>query len=112
MGCLPNFTKDGYFIIKDLITDTASYPYAITNIDQSILIGLKSEEDTEIFIPKSFRVKGNIFDKADADKLYEINYIFSKTDKDGLYDNVLYQDQTNLQSLDKNIVEKINLSVC
>ena len=112
LGCLPNFTKEGYFIIKDLITDTASYPYAITNIDQSILIGLKSEEDTEIFIPKSFRVKGNIFDKADADKLYEINYIFSKTDKDGLYDNVLYQDQTNLQSLDKNIVEKINLSVC
>lgn len=31
LGCLINFIHEGYFIIKDLVTDTATYPYAITN---------------------------------------------------------------------------------
>lgn len=36
-----------YFVIKDLVTEHDTYPYAITNIDQSILLGLKSEEIEE-----------------------------------------------------------------
>ena len=55
---LPKFITEGYFIIKDLITETAVYPFAITNIEQSILVGLKEEENSGIYIPKSFRVKG------------------------------------------------------
>ena len=38
---LDKFVTEGYFVIKDLVTDTYIYPYAITNIDQSVLIGLK-----------------------------------------------------------------------
>lgn len=111
LSCLPNFVSEGYFVIKDLVTDTATYPYAITNIDQSVLIGLKTEEEGEIYIPKSFRVKGKIFDKADDDKLFEINCILSKTDKEGLYDNVLYRDDTHFELLDKKITSKIDRKI-
>ena len=75
---LPKFTYEGYFVIKDLVTETEIYPYAITNTEQSVLIGLKKEECKDIYIPKSFRVRGNIFDKAENDKLFEINCILSK----------------------------------
>lgn len=105
---LPDFIKEGYFVIKDLKTETASYPYAITNIDQSILRGLKSEEGKEIYIPQSFRVKGKIFDKADDDKIFEINCILSKTDKEGLYNQVLYQDFTDWGKISKEIISKID----
>ena len=108
---LPHFIKEGYFVIKDLITETATYPYAITNIEQSILIGLKEEEGDGIYIPKSFRVKGNIFDKADADKMYEVNCILSKTDKSGLYNNVLYKDKVGFGNLEKSIVGKIDNNI-
>ena len=109
LSSLPNFIKEGYFVIKDLVTETATYPYAITNIDQSILIGLKEEESGEIFIPKSFRVKGKVFDKANVDKIFEINCILSKRDKNGLYDNVLYKDEVKIEGLGTNILEKIDL---
>lgn len=105
---LPDFTREGYFVIKDLETDTAKYPYAITNIDQSVLIGLKEEEDTDIYIPKSFRVKGKIFDKADDDKLFEINCIMSKTDKSALYNNILYCENIDFDSMKPEIIAKID----
>lgn len=108
LSSLPNFISEGYFVVKDLVTDTAKYPYAITNIEQSVLIGLKTEEDDEIYIPKSFRVKGKAFDKADDDKLFEINYILSKMDKESLYDTILYHDDTKFETLDKNIVSMIS----
>ena len=107
LSCLPQFVNEGYFVVKDLATDTVVYPYAITNIDQSVLIGLKMEEETEIYIPKSFRVKGNIFDKTTDDKLFEIHYILSKTDKSGLYDTVLYNEKDGLGLLDLDILAKI-----
>lgn len=109
---LPNFVKEGYFIIQDLITDTAKYPYVITNIDQSILMGLKMEDGTDdIYIPKSFRVNGKIFEKAEKDKIFEINYILSKTDKERKYNTILYKDNTKLEELDKIILDKIDLSI-
>ena len=109
---MPNFVKEGYFIIQDLITDTAKYPYAITNIDQSILMGLKMEDGTDdIYIPKSFRVNGKIFEKAEKDKIFEINYILSKTDKERKYNTILYKDNTKLEELDKIILDKIDLSI-
>lgn len=111
LSCLPDFIKEGYFVIKDLVTDTASYPYAITNIERSILIGLKSEEKTQIYIPKSFRIKGNIFDKAENDKLFEINCILCKKDKYGLYDTVLYQEHVDWKLINQNIISKIDASI-
>lgn len=90
---IDKFITEGYFIIKDLETETDIYPYAITNIDQSILVGLKSEENGDIYIPKSLRVKGNIFNKTTNDKLFDIHYIFSKTDKQGLYNKLLYSEK-------------------
>lgn len=108
LSCLPNFISEGYFVIKDLLAETATYLYAITNIEQSVLIGLKKEENEEIYIPKSFRVKGNILDGADNDKLFEINCILSKIDKEGLYDNVLYKDKVCLGEMDNSILCKIN----
>lgn len=101
---LPKFTYKGYFVIKDLVTETEIYPYAITNTEQSVLIGLKKEECKDIYIPKSFRVRGNIFDKAENDKLFEINCILSKKDKEGLYNNVLYKDNVIFETLNENIL--------
>lgn len=103
---LEKFASEGYFIIKDFVTATATYPYAITNIDQSILIGLKAEEAEEMYIPMSFRIGGNIFDKAEEDKIYEIQHILSKRDKEGLYDTLLYTSH-GLQSLNDQIREKV-----
>lgn len=111
LSALGKFISEGYFVIKDLVTDTVVYPYAITNIDQSVLIGLKTEETEEIYIPKSFRVKGNIFDKTSDDKLFEIQYILSKTDKAGLYDTVLYKEKKGFNDLTDKIKEKISSEV-
>jgi len=106
---LPDFISEGYFIIEDLITDTAKYPYAITNIEQSVLMGLKVEDDIgSIYIPKSFRVKGKIFDKAERNKIYEINWILSKNDRNGNYDTIQYRDNTKLEEVDKDILAKID----
>lgn len=33
---LEKFVQEGYFVIKDLKTATVTYPYAITNIEQSV----------------------------------------------------------------------------
>ena len=106
---LDKFISEGYFIVKDLVTPTATYPYAITNIDRSILIGLKEEEtEVEIYIPKSFRVKGDIINKSDSSNIFEIQAILCKTDKLGLYDNILYQEKNILHSLDEQIKSKIH----
>lgn len=111
LSVLEKFVQEGYFVIKDLKTATVTYPYAITNIDQSVLIGLKTEEKDEIYIPKSFRVKGNIFDKTSDDNLFEIHYILSKTDKNSLYDTVLYKEKDNFNELDSDILAKIDHSI-
>lgn len=106
---LEKFIKEGYFVVKDLKTATVLYPYTITNIDQSVLLGLKEETNKEIHIPKSFRVKGNIFEKAENKNLYEINFICSKTDYQGLYDTVLYKEK-DWETLPREILDKIDLS--
>ena len=36
--------------------------------------------------------------------MFEINCILSKKDKEGLYDNVLYKDNVRLETLDENIL--------
>lgn len=82
-----------------MVTDTCTYLYAITNISQSILIGLKNEEDTgEIYVPKSLRIKGNIFNKTTDDNLFELQYILGKTDIEANYDTILYQEIDELPS--------------
>lgn len=105
---LGKFIVEGYFVIKDLVTNTCVYPYAITNIDQSVLIGLKEEDGGEVYVPKSFRVKGNIFNKTTDENLFEIQYILSKTDVGAKYDTVLYAKEGNYNSLDRKIKEKID----
>lgn len=105
---LEKFVKEGFFVIKDLVTDTCTYPYAITNIDQSVLMGLKSEVDTgEIYVPKSLRIKGNIFNKAKDGNIFEIKYILSKTDIQAQYDTILYQEDGELDKLGDDIKNKI-----
>ena len=91
---LPSFTTEGCFIISDLKTATVTYPYAITNTDQSLLLGLRAEGGN-VYVPKSFRVKGNILDKAEKEKLFAVQYIFSKTDWKGPYDILLYRDKNS-----------------
>jgi hypothetical protein len=106
---LDKFISEGYFVIKDLVTDTYTYPYAITNIEQSVLIGLKSEDEVNvIYIPKSYRIKGNMFDKTTNEKLFEIHMILSKTDIKAKYDNVLYQEKVKISELPESIQEKID----
>ncbi|MDE7200328.1 MAG: hypothetical protein K2O91_00110 [Lachnospiraceae bacterium] len=105
---LGNFVSEGYFIIKDFATDTCIYPYAITNIDQSVLIGLKQEEIEEIYVPKSFRVKGNIFDKSTSENIFEIQYILCKIDMEEKYDTILYGEESNFNDLDESIKERID----
>lgn len=113
---LKNFVNSGYFVVRDLETESEIYPYTITDIDRSVLIALKEEEiEHEIYIPKSFRVKGNIFGKADNDKMHEINFILSKNDDAGLYNTILYQEkefstlpEEILIMIDKNIIENAN----
>ena len=111
---LESFLHEGYFVIKDLETETAFYPYAITNIDQSLLLGLdrdKRNVDREIYIPQSLRVKGNIFNKSQEDKIFEINSIFSKTDFEAPYGIVLYKDKMNFNQLDDFIKGKIKMEL-
>lgn len=106
---LEKFVTDGFFVIKDLITDTCTYPYAITNIDLSVLVGLKSEEETgKIYVPKSLRIKGNIFNKTTDDRIFEIQYILSKTDIRNKYDTILYHEDDNLDKLKDDIKNKID----
>ncbi len=105
---LGKFIVEGYFVIKDLVTDTCVYPYAITNIDKSVLIGLKEESDDEIYVPRSFRVKGNIFNKTTDKNLFEIQYILSKTDIQAKYDTVLYAEKSDYAGLEDSIKEKID----
>jgi hypothetical protein len=108
---LDKFIVEGYFVIKDLVTDTCVYPYAITNIDQSVLLGLKEENDDDIYVPKSFRVKGNIFNKTTDENLFEIQYILSKTDIQAKYDTVLYAEKTDYDCLNDSIKEKIDVTL-
>ena len=105
---LPSFITEGYFVIKEVNTNTAHYPYAITNLDCSILIGLKAEENAEIYIPRSLRVHGKIFEKAQDDNVFEIQAILSKTDIKGLYNNILYSERIKWDNLDMDIVNKID----
>ena len=91
-----------------MVTDTYTYPYAITNIDQSVLIGLKNEEEEEIYIPKSFRIKGNVFNKAESDNLFEIQMILSKTDIEAKYNNILFQEKVKISELPDFIQDKID----
>lgn len=104
---LGKFIKEGYFVIKDLVTDTYVYPYAITNIDQSLLIGLKEEVVDELYIPQSFRVKGNIINKTISENIFEIQCILCKTDIEAKYDTVLYAEKFNFNNLDNTIKAKI-----
>lgn len=102
------FIKEGYFVIKNLVTDTYVYPYAITNIDQSLLIGLKEEDVNELYIPQSFRVKGNIFNKTPNENIFEIQYILCKTDIQAKYNTILYAENSDFNNLDSTIKTKIN----
>lgn len=105
---LGKFIVEGYFVIKDLVTDTCTYPYAITNIDQSVLLGLKQETVGEIYVPKSFRIKGNIFNKTTDENIFEIQYILSKTNIQAKYDTVLYAENSDYNELVDVIKEKID----
>lgn len=105
---LENFIVEGYFVIKDLVTDTCTYPYAITNIDQSVLLGLKQETVGEIYVPKSFRIKGNIFNKTTDENIFEIQYILSKTNIQAKYDTVLYAENSDYNELVDVLKEKID----
>lgn len=105
---LSKFIKEGYFVIKDLVTDTYVYPYAITNIDQSLLVGLKEEDVNELYIPQSFRVKGNIFNKTKNENIFEIQYILCKTDIQAKYNIILYAENSDFNNLDSTIKTKIN----
>ena len=105
---LGKFIVEGYFVIKDLVTQSCVYPYAITNIDQSVLIGLKEESAEKMYVPKSFRVKGNIFNKTTDENIFEIQYILSKTDIEAKYDTVLYAEDSDYNSLDDVIKAKID----
>ena len=103
---LESFLHEGYFIIKDVETETAFYPYAITDIDRSLLLGLdrdKKVKDTEIYIPQSLRIKGNIFNKSEDNKIFEINSIFSKTDYEAPYSLILYKDRMDFNALDSAV---------
>ena len=108
---LDDFTSEGYFVIKDLETATETYPYAITDINRSLLIGLKEECDTGIYIPKSFRVKGDIFKKAESPQMFEIDGIFAKTDIEGKYDQMLYGDKRCAEHFPLEIESKIELRI-
>ncbi|MFI3207496.1 MAG: PBECR4 domain-containing protein [Eubacteriales bacterium] len=108
---LDNFINEDCFVIKDFITDTETYPFVLTNIDQSILIGLKAEEIEVMYIPKSFRIKGNVFDKTTNDKLFEVDYILSKTDKQAKYNTVLYSCDKKIKIENPEILSKISENV-
>lgn len=107
---LEEFVTEGFFVIKDLVTDTCIYPYAITNIDQSLLIGLKNEVGAgNIYVPKSLRIKGNIFNKTTDSNIFEIQYILSKTDIQAQYDTILYQEDGEFDKLEDDIKRMILL---
>lgn len=106
---LSKFITEGYFVIKDFVTDTCTYPYIITNIDQSVLIGLKKEDVNNIYyIPKSFRIKGNIFNKTSNENIFEIQYILCKTDIQAKYNTILYAENSDFNNLDSTIKTKIH----
>ena len=103
----------GAVVYKELVGKY--YLYVFENGFLEMYFGtdnLKMEDGTDdIYIPKSFRVNGKIFEKAEKDKIFEINYILSKTDKERKYNTILYKDNTKLEELDKIILDKIDLSI-
>ena len=108
---LGDFAKEGFFVVKDYITKSVTYPYAITNLDNSLLLGLMLESKEEIYVPKSFRVKDKSFDKAQEGNVFQIDYIFSKKDKLGLYDTLAYRGKSPLSCIEKDIKDKLDDSL-
>lgn len=105
---LRDFVCNSFYIVKNFKTNTEFYPYTITNVDLSLLLGLKTEESATIYIPKSLRVKDNTFIKNSSKNIYQIQAIFSKTDKLGAYDTILYQEKNILKTFPTDILNKID----
>ncbi len=105
---IENFIREDNLIIKNLITTTCTYPYAIVNRDLSILLGIKEETIDNIYIPKSFRVKGNIFNKTIDENVFNIDYILGKKDFASKYDLVFFERNLEYANLDEEIKDKID----
>lgn len=77
------FKQEELFIIKDLETDTATYPYALTNLDKSLLVIFDPQivSGKTYYVPSSFRVDDkNIFKKTKSENIFSVDFILSKTD--------------------------------
>lgn len=107
---LPELVHKNSYIIENFVTETFTYPYVITNKDLSILIGI-SETNGQNF-PKSFRVKGNIYNKALTQNIIieEIEIVLKKKQVEEFYDTVVYKKDNNydLNNLPEHIIEKIS----
>jgi hypothetical protein len=90
------FISEELFVIKNLVTPSATYPYALTNLDKSILVVLETKQTSQetYYVPKSFRVKDkNIFDKTHEVSIEAVDFILSKKDVKKKYDTLHMQDK-------------------
>lgn len=77
------FKHEELFIIKDLETDTETYPYALTNLDKSLLVVFDPQiiYGKTYYVPSSFRVDDkNIFNKTNSANIFSVDFILSKID--------------------------------
>lgn len=96
------FKQEELFVIKDLKTDTATYPYALTNLDKSLLVVFnpKRVSGKTYYVPKSFRIKDkNIFSKTSSENIFSVDFILSKTDIEKEYSQIEFN--TAGKSLDE-----------
>lgn len=61
-----------------------------------------------IYIPKSFRVKGNILNKTIDENVFNIDYILGKKDFASKYDLVFFERNLEYANLDEEIKDKID----
>jgi len=112
LRALDLFIKEELFVIKDLVTASATYPYALTNLDKSLLVVLDSTDATgdTYYVPRSFRVKDrNIFDKTSSQSIHAVDFILSKEDVIRKYDTIHMQDKgKSLSTLSEELKMKIS----
>lgn len=112
------FSKSKVFVVMDLKTNT--YTYAFSFSDKKITLGLTKDikEDSsgnkiqlDYYVPRTFRVKEDITEGRDKNKVKEVIMILSKIDAQSKYNKVHYIDKVNFELLPKGIKDKIDEEV-
>ena len=93
-------------MLTDVHTDTADFPFALTNADYSICVGLDASK-IDIYVPYSLRDE-DCFSR--SKNQYEVNYIFCNENNSSKYKKIMYSDgKVKLEKLPEEVLAKLEL---